>query len=379
MDGVAVLARVEGELRAGQLAGVPADVERVLEDVVVPAQLVEPRDQIHGWCSFPPSACTARAWRVAGGRTRTTYGGRRTSRRRAVPHGAARRCVIPAAEPAHRKEHLCQTTPKGRRVPRAAPTRAPPADRQRLGRGLRTPVRVAGLRGAGHHQQRVRGHARAAGLRRQPRGGPGHSASLAAATDLPCPPTSRTASPMTRGASPRRSGWPARRGLAGCSIEDWSPSGQRIYELEEAVERVAAAAAAAHEGDGGLVLTAQGRELPARAHGSRRHDRAPAPLRAGRGGRPVRARAWTARPTSRPSSRGCSARSTCWRGRRCRPLRSSRRSASSASRWAAPSPSRPSPPPVRPHASCSTEGTYGYSARAADGGRLAREAFGAPR
>ena len=48
-----------------------------------------------------------------------------------------------------------------------------------------------------------------------------------------------------------------RAGLAGCSVEDWSPSGQRIYDLEHAVERVAAAAAAAHDGDGGLVLTAR--------------------------------------------------------------------------------------------------------------------------
>ena len=58
-------------------------------------------------------------------------------------------------------------------------------------------------------------------------------------------------------------GWPRRcrlardAGLAGCSIEDWDPSEQRIYDLEEAVERVAAAAAAAHEGGGGLVLTAR--------------------------------------------------------------------------------------------------------------------------
>ena len=46
-------------------------------------------------------------------------------------------------------------------------------------------------------------------------------------------------------------------GLAGCSVEDWCPSEQRIYDIEHAVERVAAAAAAAHEGDGGLVLTAR--------------------------------------------------------------------------------------------------------------------------
>ena len=44
-------------------------------------------------------------------------------------------------------------------------------------------------------------------------------------------------------------------GLAGCSIEDWS--GTEIYEHDRAVERVAAAAAAAHEGGVHLVLTAR--------------------------------------------------------------------------------------------------------------------------
>jgi 2-methylisocitrate lyase-like PEP mutase family enzyme len=44
-------------------------------------------------------------------------------------------------------------------------------------------------------------------------------------------------------------------GLAGCSIEDWS--GDAIYEREQAVERVAAAAQAAHAGDVHLVLTAR--------------------------------------------------------------------------------------------------------------------------
>ncbi len=48
-----------------------------------------------------------------------------------------------------------------------------------------------------------------------------------------------------------------RAGLAGCSVEDWCPSERRIYDIEHAVERVAAAAAAAHDGDGGLVLTAR--------------------------------------------------------------------------------------------------------------------------
>ncbi len=47
-------------------------------------------------------------------------------------------------------------------------------------------------------------------------------------------------------------------GLAGCSIEDYSgDQAAPIYELAEATERVAAAAAAAHGGDHRLVLTAR--------------------------------------------------------------------------------------------------------------------------
>jgi 2-methylisocitrate lyase-like PEP mutase family enzyme len=46
--------------------------------------------------------------------------------------------------------------------------------------------------------------------------------------------------------------------LAGCSIEDFSPgTGEPIYEVAAARDRVAAAAAAAHGGDVRLVLTAR--------------------------------------------------------------------------------------------------------------------------
>jgi 2-methylisocitrate lyase-like PEP mutase family enzyme len=48
-------------------------------------------------------------------------------------------------------------------------------------------------------------------------------------------------------------------GLAGCSIEDFG--GGRVYDFELAVERVGAAARAAHEGPGGLVLTARAENL----------------------------------------------------------------------------------------------------------------------
>jgi 2-methylisocitrate lyase-like PEP mutase family enzyme len=46
-------------------------------------------------------------------------------------------------------------------------------------------------------------------------------------------------------------------GLAGCSIEDWDPREQRLYDIEEAAERVAAAADVAHAGPVRLVLTAR--------------------------------------------------------------------------------------------------------------------------
>jgi 2-methylisocitrate lyase-like PEP mutase family enzyme len=46
-------------------------------------------------------------------------------------------------------------------------------------------------------------------------------------------------------------------GLAGASIEDWSSREEAIYPLEQAVERVAAAAQAAHSGPARLVLTAR--------------------------------------------------------------------------------------------------------------------------
>jgi 2-methylisocitrate lyase-like PEP mutase family enzyme len=46
-------------------------------------------------------------------------------------------------------------------------------------------------------------------------------------------------------------------GLAGCSIEDWSSERGSLYSREEAAERVAAAAEAAHAGEKKLLLTAR--------------------------------------------------------------------------------------------------------------------------
>ncbi len=46
-------------------------------------------------------------------------------------------------------------------------------------------------------------------------------------------------------------------GLSGCSIEDWNPREQRLYDITEAAERVGVAAEAAHASDVHLVLTAR--------------------------------------------------------------------------------------------------------------------------
>jgi 2-methylisocitrate lyase-like PEP mutase family enzyme len=46
-------------------------------------------------------------------------------------------------------------------------------------------------------------------------------------------------------------------GLAGCSVEDWDPRERRLYDIDTAGERVAAAAEAAHAGATQLVLTAR--------------------------------------------------------------------------------------------------------------------------
>jgi 2-methylisocitrate lyase-like PEP mutase family enzyme len=46
-------------------------------------------------------------------------------------------------------------------------------------------------------------------------------------------------------------------GLAGCSVEDWNGADGRLYDRDEAAERVAAAAEAAHAGAVHLVLTAR--------------------------------------------------------------------------------------------------------------------------
>jgi 2-methylisocitrate lyase-like PEP mutase family enzyme len=80
-----------------------------------------------------------------------------------------------------------------------------------------------------------------------------HAAAIVAATDLPVSADLENCyADDTEGvASTVRLA--ARTGLTGCSIEDFS--GSRLYDLAEATDRVAAAAAAAH--DENLVLTAR--------------------------------------------------------------------------------------------------------------------------
>jgi 2-methylisocitrate lyase-like PEP mutase family enzyme len=85
----------------------------------------------------------------------------------------------------------------------------------------------------------------------------GHAASLAAAVDLPVSADFENGfadDPAGVGAAVALA---AETGLAGCSIEDWCPGEHHIYDIEEAVERVAAAAEAAHAGGHRLVLTAR--------------------------------------------------------------------------------------------------------------------------
>jgi 2-methylisocitrate lyase-like PEP mutase family enzyme len=83
----------------------------------------------------------------------------------------------------------------------------------------------------------------------------GHGAAIAAATPLP------VSADLENGFADDPAGVAATvegaiaAGLAGCSIEDWD--GARIYDFDLAAERIAAAARAAHDGPGRLVLTAR--------------------------------------------------------------------------------------------------------------------------
>jgi 2-methylisocitrate lyase-like PEP mutase family enzyme len=85
----------------------------------------------------------------------------------------------------------------------------------------------------------------------------GHAAALVAATDVP------VSADFENGFAEDPAGvadtvrLALEVGLAGCSVEDWSGAGGRLYEPREAAERVAAASQAAHAGPAQLVLTAR--------------------------------------------------------------------------------------------------------------------------
>ena len=84
----------------------------------------------------------------------------------------------------------------------------------------------------------------------------GHVARLAAATDLPLSVDSERCFAADPAGVAETVRLLAGAAAAGCSFEDYDPATGRIAPLATAAERVAAAAAAAHEGDA-MVLTAR--------------------------------------------------------------------------------------------------------------------------
>jgi 2-methylisocitrate lyase-like PEP mutase family enzyme len=85
-----------------------------------------------------------------------------------------------------------------------------------------------------------------------------HAAAIVAATDLPVSADMENCFADDPAGVAETVTLAAATGLAGCSIEDFSgDSADPIYELALAADRVAAAAAAAHDGPHRLVLTAR--------------------------------------------------------------------------------------------------------------------------
>jgi 2-methylisocitrate lyase-like PEP mutase family enzyme len=84
-----------------------------------------------------------------------------------------------------------------------------------------------------------------------------HARALVAATDLPVSADLENGFAEDPTGVAETVGMALDAGLAGCSIEDWDADGERIYAIEAAGERVAAAAEAAHSGPVHLVLTAR--------------------------------------------------------------------------------------------------------------------------
>jgi 2-methylisocitrate lyase-like PEP mutase family enzyme len=84
-----------------------------------------------------------------------------------------------------------------------------------------------------------------------------HGADLAAATSLPISADLENGFAAAPEAVAETVALAAASGLAGCSIEDWDPDGQAIYDIGLARDRIGAAAEAAHSGPVRLVLTAR--------------------------------------------------------------------------------------------------------------------------
>jgi len=84
-----------------------------------------------------------------------------------------------------------------------------------------------------------------------------HAAALAAATDVPVSADLEDCFAADCAGVGETVRLALEIGLAGCSVEDWDPREQRLYDIDAATERVAAAAAAAHAGHVRLVLTAR--------------------------------------------------------------------------------------------------------------------------
>jgi 2-methylisocitrate lyase-like PEP mutase family enzyme len=84
-----------------------------------------------------------------------------------------------------------------------------------------------------------------------------HAATLAAAVDLPVSADLEDCFPEQPGGVEQTVSLARAAGLAGCSIEDWGGEPAGLYERSLAVERVAAAAQAAHAGPIRLLLTAR--------------------------------------------------------------------------------------------------------------------------
>jgi 2-methylisocitrate lyase-like PEP mutase family enzyme len=84
-----------------------------------------------------------------------------------------------------------------------------------------------------------------------------HAAALVAATELPVSADFEDGFGGSASTVAETVGLALEVGLAGCSIEDWSSDRERLYDVGDAVERVAAAAEAAHAGPTHLVLTAR--------------------------------------------------------------------------------------------------------------------------